>query len=91
MEEQSQTVKEWDWFENYPPEVLNKIRKRSSYKLFEQLLEIKERDARDFLRRIYEFLDNYRAFGSLTKADYAFESMNLLLRDIESGEVDVHE
>jgi len=62
---------------------VEKVRKRKSYKMFLELhrfLESQPSEA-EILNKIYEILDDKRAFGSRTHSIYAEESLKQLISD----------
>jgi hypothetical protein len=63
---------------------LQRIRARSSYRLFRELYEFlkNEPDGMAVLRKFYEVLDTRGGFGSRTNAGYAAESLGQVLRDV---------
>ena len=63
---------------------LQRIRARSSYRLFRELYEFlkNEPDAAAALRKFYEVLDARGGFGSRTNAGYAAESLGQVLKDM---------
>ena len=62
---------------------VERIRKRASYLLFQQLYDFlsKKPSAADILRKIHDILDAKKGFGSRRNAEYATESLDLVLRD----------
>ena len=68
-------------------EKLRRIRNRASYVLFQELYEFlsKKPCVADVLRKIHDILDAKWSFGSERNAEYAAESLELVLRD--KGEV----
>ena len=66
---------------------LQRIRARASYVLFRQLHDFLKDSpsATDVLRKVHDILDARWSFGSRRNADYAAESLDLVLRD--NGEV----
>ena len=64
-------------------ENLQRIRKRASYILFEELHDFLNRKpaVEDILRKFHDVLDAKRAFGSRQNAACAVESLDLVLRD----------
>jgi len=69
-------------------EKLRRIRNRASYVLFQELYEFlsKKPNVADILRKIHDILDSKWSYGSERNAEYAAESLDLVLRD--NGEVD---
>jgi len=67
---------------------LHRIRARASYVLFRELYDFlnKKPSVADILRKFYDILDGRRSFGSVKNAEYAEESLSLVLRD--NGELD---
>ena len=67
---------------------LQRIRARASYVLFQQLYDFlnKKPSVADILRKFHDILDERRSFGSERNAEYAEESLGLVLRD--NGEMD---
>jgi len=65
---------------------LARIRARTSYRLFKQLYDFlnKKPSVADILRKFYDVLDAKRSFGSERNAEYAAESLELVLRDNDS-------
>ena len=63
--------------------ILDRIRKRKSYKFFGELLQLirSGRDPIKILHEIHGILDHARSFGSETRSAYAKESINLLELD----------
>ena len=66
---------------------LRRVRARASYLLFRQLYDFLKTgpSAADVLRKLYDILDGRRSFGSVRNAQYAAESLELVLRDNEEG------
>ena len=60
-----------------------RTRQRQSYRTFERLLGFLNRrpSTKTILRRFYRELDGARAFGSCRNSDFAYESMELLIKD----------
>ena len=67
---------------------LQRIRARASYVLFQQLYDFlnKKPSVADILRKFHDILDERRSFGSERNAEYAEESLSLVLKD--NGEMD---
>ena len=60
----------------------DKIRKRKSYQMFKEYLEyIKIHTPEECLKELHKILDNRYSYGSEKAANYAIESLNLLLKD----------
>ena len=68
-------------------EKVTRIRTRASYLLFQQLYDFlnKKLSVVDILSKFYDILDERRSFGSIRNAEYAAESLSLVLKD--SGEM----
>ena len=66
---------------------IDRIRARASYRLFAELHEFLESkpNPADILRKLYDVLDAKRSFGSLRHAQYADESLRLVLEDSRRG------
>ncbi len=66
---------------------LQRIRARASYLLFRELYDfLKDNPSvADILRKFHDVLDARRSFGSIRNAEYAAESLSLILKD--NGEV----
>lgn len=66
---------------------LRRVRARASYLLFRQLYDFLKTgpSAADVLRKLYDILDGRRSFGSVRNAQYAAESLELVLQDNEEG------
>ena len=62
---------------------IERIRNRSSYIMFQQLYSFLETkpDIADILRKFYDILDARCSFGSRRNAEYAEESLDLVLKD----------
>lgn len=61
-----------------------KIRKRKSYILFKELKEIVEKgNVKDTMNGIFSLIEKYKGFGYQTQANYAKESLELLLTEKE--------
>jgi len=62
-----------------------RIRKRISYRMFRDFLDIMEKEPfkKAVLTRLFELLDAKHCFGSETMAMHARESLELLLKDRE--------
>jgi len=60
-----------------------RIRHRASYKLFEQLYEFlaAKPSVKDILKKFYEVLDAKKGFANRQNAEYAAESLALVLKD----------
>ena len=67
---------------------LQRIRARVSYLLFKQLYDFLKGNpsVADILRKFHDVLDAGRSFGSRRNAEYAAESLDLVLKD--NGETD---
>ena len=63
---------------------LQRIRARSSYRLFRELYEFlrNKPDGTAVLRKFYEVLDSRGGFGSRANATYAAESLGQVLKDV---------
>ena len=66
---------------------LRRVRARASYLLFRQLYDFLKAgpSVADVLRKLYDIFDGRRSFGSVQNAQYAAESLELVLRDNEEG------
>ena len=66
---------------------LHRIRNRASYLLFQQLYDFlnKKPSVADILRKFHDILDAKWSFGSERNAEYAAESLELVLRDKGCG------
>jgi hypothetical protein len=64
-------------------ESLKAIRKRLSYKFFQKELEFcsKPHTVEEQLRHLMNIIDDRNGWGSQTQANYAQESLELLLKD----------
>jgi len=64
-------------------EKLRRIRNRASYCLFQELYDFlnEKPSVADILRKIHDILDARWSFGSERNAEYAAESLELVLRD----------
>jgi hypothetical protein len=66
-------------------EIKKRYRQRKTYRFWKESLDVANIpnavDAKEFLQRIFEKLDNTRYFGSMTHACYASESLQLALDD----------
>jgi hypothetical protein len=62
---------------------IQRIRGRSSYSLFQELYDFLKNkpDIADVLRKFYTTLDSRCSFGSRKNAEYAAESLGLVLED----------
>ena len=60
-----------------------KIRNRTSYLAFKELYRFlcNKPSIEDVVRRVFDMLDARRCFGSIRNANYAKESMELVLAD----------
>ena len=67
-----------------------RVRARASYRLFEQLYDFlnKKPSVADILRKFHDILDAKKGFGSRRNAEFAAESLELVLKD--NAEVDVN-
>lgn len=66
---------------------VERIRNRASYELFQQLYDFLKSGPNigDVLRKFYDVLDARRSFGSRRNAEYAEESLKMVLRDKADG------
>jgi len=64
-------------------EKLRRIRNRASYLLFKQLYDFlsEKPSVADILRKVHDVFDGRRSYGSERNAEYAAESLELVLRD----------
>ena len=66
-------------------EIKKRYRQRQTYRFWKESLDVanipNSVDAKEFLQRIFEKLDNTRYFGSMTQSCYASESLQLALDD----------
>ena len=62
------------------------IRNRRSYIVFKELYRFlcNEPSMENITRRVFKMLDEGRCFGSIRNANYAIESMELVLKDGEN-------
>ena len=67
---------------------LQRIRARASYVLFRELYDFLKNKPSvvDILKKFYDVLDAKNSYGSIKNAEYAAESLTLVLRD--NGEMD---
>lgn len=61
----------------------DKIRNRQSYKLFKEWFEFLKANPTEsaILKKLFYLLNSRCAFGSETNANYAWESLELLIKD----------
>lgn len=57
----------------------DKIRKRTSYKTFKKFFDAGA--GKEVLELLYQELDSRSAYGSMTMANYAKESLELFIKD----------
>jgi transcription termination factor NusB len=72
---------------------LQRIRTRASYLLFQQLYDFlnNKPSVADILRKFYDVLDARKNFGSRQNAEYAAESLSLVLKNNSEMNKDIHE
>ena len=63
-----------------------KIRNRQSYNTFKELYRFLSNEPciKAIMQRVFDMLDERYSFGSIRNANYAEESMKLVLKDAES-------
>ena len=72
-------------------ENLQRIRKRASYILFQELHDFLNRKpaVEDILRKFHDVLDSRKSFGSRRNAECAAESLDWVLRDKGVDDADI--
>lgn len=65
---------------------VERIRKRNSYKTFQSLNDFlsKNPSKEEILMRIHNLIDGSNGYGSERNSNYALESLNLLIKDMEA-------
>ena len=61
-----------------------KIRKRESYHTFSMLVTRYNMNITQ-LKAVYDLLDSHNAYGSIRNSNYAYESLNLVIADIQQN------
>lgn len=66
---------------------IERIRARTSYRLFKNMYDFLESkpNVADILVKLYDVLDAKKSFGSIRNAEYAAESLGLVLKDSDSA------
>ena len=80
---QQMPVKQSDGAVSRQHKKIERIRARASYILFQELYDFLEKRPAivDILRKFYDILDGRYSFGSRKNAEYAEESLDLVLKD----------
>ena len=64
-------------------DLLNQVRGRQSYQEWQDALKFLDNKPtkEEIMKYIHNLLNNHSAYGSITKANYSQESLDLVLRD----------